>query len=155
MPTTAMSNTFKTDLLNGKHNFAGTSPLTYKMLLIKVGPSGTYDKTLQNVGTPGSGTPSVTNVGTDEASGTGYTTGGFTMAGVSVTLRTDTATVDWSTNPNWTTATISAIASVLYESASGRVVAVFDFGGTVTSTAGTFTITLPAGGASTSVLRLA
>lgn len=155
MPTSAIADSFKTNVLNGKENFAGVSPATYKILLIKVGATGTYDKTLVNVGTPGTGSPSTTNVGTDEASGTGYTTGGVTLAGVSVSLQTDTATVDWGTNPSWTTATISAIAAVIYNSATSNVVAVISFGGTVTSTAGTFTITLPASGASTSMIRLA
>lgn len=154
MPTTAISNGFKTNVLNGKHNFAGTSPLTYKMLLIKAGATGAYDKTLTNVGTPGSGSPSTTNVGTDEASGTGYTSGGVTLAGVSVALFTDTGTVDWTTDPSWTTATISAIAAVIYESATGNVVGVFDFGGTVSSTAGTFTVTLPVAGAATATVRI-
>jgi len=80
MPTTSLSTQFKMDSLNGKVNIAGTSPLTYKMLLVKSGASGTYNNTLTNVGTPGSGTPSATNVGTDETTGTGYTSGGATLA---------------------------------------------------------------------------
>lgn len=152
---TAIADAFKTDVLNGKHNFAGTSPLTYKMLLIKVGATGAYDKTLTNVGTPGTGSPSTSNVGTDEASGAGYTSGGVALAGVAVALYADTSTVDWTTDPSWATATISAIGAVIYESASGRVVATFDFGGTVTSTAGTFTATLPVAAAATALVRLA
>src|SRR5437868_6120570 len=100
MATTALANSFKTEVLNGLHNFAGTSPNTFKMLLIKVSPSGTYDKTLTNVGTPGSGAPSTSNVGTDEVTGTGYTSGGVTLTGVSVALFTDTASVTWTTNPS-------------------------------------------------------
>jgi hypothetical protein len=65
MPTTSLSTQFKMDALNGKVNIAGTSPLTYKMLLIKVGATGTYNNTLTNVGTPGTSAPSTTNVGTD------------------------------------------------------------------------------------------
>lgn len=155
MATTTLTNQFKQDCFNGKVNFAGTSPLTYKMLLIKVSPSGTYDATLSNVGTPGTGTPSTTNVGTDEVTGTGYTPGGFTMTGVTVSLQSGTATVDWSTNPNWTNSSISAVAAVLYESVSKNTVAVFDFGGTITDTAGTFTVNLPPSGASTSAVRFA
>jgi hypothetical protein len=126
------------------------------MLLLKVGASGTYDKNVTNVGTPGSGAPTTANVGTDEASGTGYVSGGFAMAGVVVSLATDTAIVDWTTDPNWTTATISAIGAVLYNSTQGnRVVGCFDFGGTITSTAGTFTVTLPAAAAGTATVRFA
>jgi len=157
MATTCITDKFKTDALNGVHNFAGGSPKTYKFLLIKPAPAGAYDKTLQNVGTPGpgGGTPSVTNVGTDEASGTGYTSGGATMGAATVSLQTDTATVDFSGNPSWTGASFSAVCGVLYESVSKDVVAVFDFGGTITCTSGTFTVTLPASGASTSLVRLA
>lgn len=155
MATTAMANSFKTELLNKLHNFNGTTPDTFKMLLIKVAPSGTYDKTLTNVGTPGTGTPSASNVGTDEASGTGYTTGGFTMTGVAVSSSGDTAYVDWTTDPNWPNASISAVAAVIYNSTQGgRVVCVLDFGGTITSTNGTFTVQLPAAGA-TAVIRIA
>ena len=38
---------------------------------------------------------------------------------------------------------------------AANVIAVFDFGGTVSATAGDFTIQFPAPGASTSILRLA
>jgi len=154
MPTTALSTQFKLDALNGKVNIAGGSPLTYKMLLIKVGATGTYDQTLTNVGTPGTGTPSATNVGTDEASGTGYTTGGATLTAGAVTLFTTTGTATFATPVTWSTATISAICAVVYENGTKDVVGVFDFGGTVTSTAGTYTVNLPATGASTSLIRI-
>jgi hypothetical protein len=155
MPTTSLSTQFKTDALNGKVNVAGTSPLTYKMLLIKSGATGTYNNTLTNVGTPGSGAPSATNVGTDEASGTGYTTGGATLAGGAVTLYSTTGTATFTSPVTWSTATISAICAVVYENSTKDVVGVFDFGGTITSTAGTFTVTLPTPGASTSLVQIA
>lgn len=155
MPTTALSTQFKTDALNGKVNFAGTGPSTYNMLLIKPGYAGVYNNTLTNVGTPGVGTPSTVNVGTDEASGAGYTSGGVAMSGVSVMLYGTTATANWSVNPSWTSATISAVCAVVYNASTGDVVGVFDFGGTVTSTNGTFTVNLPTPGASTSLVQLA
>ncbi len=154
MPTTALSTQFKMDALNGKINIAGTSPLTYKMLLVKSGATGTYDQTLTNVGTPGSGAPTTSNVGTDEVTGTGYTTGGNTLAGGTVTLFTTTGTATFTSPVTWSTATISAICAVVYESVSKDVVGVFDFGGTVSSTSGTFTVTLPTPGAATSLVRI-
>ena len=154
MPTTALSTQFKTDMLNGKVNIAGGSPLTYKMLLIKVGASGTYNNTLTNVGTPGTGTPTTSNVGTDEVSGAGYATGGATLAGGTVTLYSTTGTATFTSPVTWSTATISAICAVVYESVSKDVVGVFDFGGTVSSTAGTFTVTLPTPGAATSLVQV-
>lgn len=154
--TTIMADSFKQELLNHAHNFGGGSPDTFKLLLIKVGATGTYDQHVTNVGTPGTGSPTTANVGTDEVSGTGYTTGGVSLASVTVSLQTDTATVDWGVNPSWANSTISAIGAVLYNSTqSGKVVAVFSFGGTITSTNGTFTVNLPSTGASTSIIRLA
>ena len=154
--TTTICNSFKTEVLNGLHNFNGASANTFKLLLLKVGATGTYDKNVTNVGTPGSGSPTTSNVGTDEASGTGYSSGGFTMTGVAVTLSTDTAIVDWTTDPNWPNASVSAIGAVLYNSTnSNRAVACFDFGGTVTSTGATFTVTLPAAAAATATVRIA
>jgi len=149
--TTAMCNSYKQELFSGTH----TSGNTYKCLLLKVGATGTYGASVTNVGTPGSGSPTTSNVGTDEASGTGYTSGGATLSGFSVTLQGSTAVLDFS-SPSWATSTISAIGAVIYNSTqSGKAVACFDFGGTITSTNGTFTATMPAVGASTSLLRIA
>lgn len=160
MATTTQTDQFKVDLYNGGHNFSTSGGLTYKMLLIKSGATGTYDKTLTNVGTPGSGAPSTSNVGTDEVSGTGYTSGGFTLTNVSASLFTDTAVVTFGANPTWTSATISAIAAVIYTTDStkgtaNRTVAVFDFGGTQSVTNNTFTVNLPTAGASTGLIRSA
>jgi hypothetical protein len=155
MPTTSLSTQFKMDALNGKVNIAGSSPLTYKMLLIKVGATGTYNNTLTNVGTPGTGAPSTTNVGTDEASGAGYSSGGATLAGGAVTLYSTTGTATFTSPVTWSTATISAICAVVYASVSGDVVGVFDFGGTVASTGATFTVNLPTPGAATSLVQVA
>jgi hypothetical protein len=159
LATTTQTNVYKVDCFAGKHNFAAAGGLAYKALLIKVGPSGTYDKTLSNVGTPGSGTPTTANVGTDEASGSGYTTGGFALTNVSAALFTDTAVVTFSANPSWgPTATISATALVIYttdatKGTAGRTVAVFDFGGTQSVTANTLTVTLPTAAAATGLIR--
>lgn len=159
MATTTQTDQFKVDLYNGGHSFSSAGGLTYKALLIKVSPSGAYDKTLANVGTPGSGTPSPTNVGTDEVTGAGYTSGGFTLTNVSAALYADTAVATFSANPSWgPSATISATAMVIYTTdttrgTGGRTVCIFDFGGTQTVTAGTFTVTLPIVSATTGLIR--
>lgn len=159
MGTTAISTAFKTDVLSGAHNFKASGGLTYKALLIKVSPSGTYNNTLTNVGTPGSGSPSATNVGTDEVTGTGYTSGGFTLTNVAPVLSGTTGCVTFSASPSWTTATISATGLVIYTNdatlgTAGRVVGYFDFGGTQTVTAGTFTATLPADTAGNAIIQI-
>lgn len=151
--TTIMPVSAKAAFLAGQHA-AGD---TYKMALVKVGHTGTYDNTTTAVGTPGTGSPTSSNLGTDEASGTGYTTGGFTMAGYTAGSSGTTAWIDWTTDPNWTTATISAVGGIIYNDtdAGKPVVTLHDFGGTVSSTAGTFTVTLPAAAAATAVVRIA
>lgn len=148
-----MVNTAKAKFLAGINLAANT----YKMALVKVGHSGTYDTLVVEAGTPGTGAPTTTNLGTDEASGTGYTTGGFTMAGYTAGATTTTSWISWTTDPNWTTATISAVGCMLYNDtvANKPVISLHDFGGTVTSTAGTFTITLPAAAAATALVRIA
>ncbi len=128
--TTAISNQAKLDFLDGTHATGDV----YKMLLLKPATTGTWDKTAVQVGTPGTNPPSVTNVGTDEASGTGYTTGGVTLSARSSTLTGDVASIDWG-DAVWSSATISASGAVIYNSSkSGKILAVFDFGGTITST---------------------
>ena len=140
----------------------------FKMLLIKVSPTRTFDGTQTNVGTPGTGTPSATNVGTDETSGTGYTSGGTTLTNVSPSLPgnpTTTATISFSPNPSWTSASFSATAGIIYNSSSrlgaataplsGRTVEVLDFGGTQTVSSGTFTVLFPVNDGSNAVLRIA
>ena len=149
--TTAMANSFNLEVLGGTH----VSADVYKIALIKVGASGSYGATQTNVGTPGSGTPSASNLGTDEVTGTGYTSGGATLAGYSATETGGVARLDFTT-PTWPSSTISATGAIIYNSSkSNKVVAVYDFGGTITSTAGTFTATMPAVGDSTSAIRIA
>lgn len=76
--TTCMVNSAKGDFLAGRNLAADT----YKMALIKVGHSGTYDALVTGAGTPGSGAPTTSNLGTDEVAASGtYSAGGFTMAG--------------------------------------------------------------------------
>lgn len=159
MPTTTVTNDFRRALLEGGHNFK-VAGIAYKMLLIKPSPTGTYDQTLLNVGTPGTGSPSTTNVGTDETSGTGYTSGGVGMGtNTAPAISSNVATTTWATNPTWTSASFSAICGVIDTADStigsaGRTVGVFDFGGTQTVSAGTFTVVLPSNTSSTAILRI-
>lgn len=87
---------------------------------------------------------------TNEVVGTGYTAGGATLAGVSVTY--DTATnevrISW-TDPTWPSSTITARTAVIYKSRGGaasadELLAYCTEAGDITSTAGTFTVDLPA-----------
>lgn len=153
--TTCMPFRAKVNFLSGAHAAADA----YKMALVKVGHAGTYNNTFDGVGTPGSGSPTVTNLGTDEVAASGsYAAGGFTMAGYTPGNNgTTEAWIDWTTDPSFTTATISAVGAIIYnDTDSGKpAVSLHDFGGTITSTAGTFTVTLPAAAAGTAVVRIA
>ncbi|MGI8549041.1 MAG: hypothetical protein ACR2M1_17245, partial [Gemmatimonadaceae bacterium] len=87
---------------------------------------------------------------TGEVTGTGYTAGGLTLAGRASGLSTNTAYETW-TSPQWTSATITADTAVIYNSSkANRIVCVLTFAST-SSTNGTFTVNLPAAGATATV----
>lgn len=91
----------------------------------------------------------------DEVVGTGYTAGGNTLTGATVSLTGTTAFVDFA-DTSWTTATITARGALIYNSSkSNKAVAVLDFGSDKTSTAGTFTIQFPANDATNAIVRIA
>lgn len=151
--TTCMVNTAKANFLAGVFLAADT----YKMALVKSGHAGTYDTLVTAAGTPGTGAPTTSNLGTDEVAASGtYSAGGFTMTGYAAGATTTTSWIDWTTDPSFTAATLSAVGCMLYDDtvAGKPVISLHDFGGTVASTAGTFTITLPAAAAATALVRI-
>jgi len=151
-PVTALSNAFKLELLKGNHDFDND---TFRVALIKENPTGTYDAT----------TVAYTDLGSDQASGTGYTSTFDTIStGAEAAIATGYPQMDGTTavmdfdDAVFTNVTVQADGCILYNpnaDSSANVIAVFDFGGTVSATAGDFTIQFPAPGASTSILRLA
>jgi hypothetical protein len=98
---------------------------------------------------------------TNEASGTGYTPGGNTLSGFTSGTGLNSGSVQtawWSwSNTSWTTATFSAASLLIYDSTLGtnNAIEVFDFGGTFTVTAGTFTIVFPTADQNNAILRAA
>jgi hypothetical protein len=91
----------------------------------------------------------------DEVTGTGYTAGGNTLTGATVTLTGTTAFVDFS-DTSWSTATITARGALIYNSSkSNKAVAVLDFGSDKISTGGTFTIQFPVNDATNAIIRIA
>lgn len=87
---------------------------------------------------------------TNEVSGTGYTAGGATLSGVSVTYdsASNQVRIAW-TDPTWSTATITARTAVIYKSRGGassadELLAYCTESGNVSSTAATFTVDLAA-----------
>ena len=143
---------FKIALINGAATF----------------PVFTYDSTFVNVGTPGSGAAGASNLGTDEWSGTGYTSGGQVLANNTTPILGGSAPqiafTTWSVNPSWTTATITSLGCIIYNTAvrmggatafgAGRALGVFSFGGVQSVVGGTFTILLPAAASTTAILRI-
>ena len=145
--TTAMCTSFKSELLGGTHDL---DTHTIKLALIKASPSGTYNAATTNY--------SDVTGNSDEASGTGYLAGGGsdgTLAGAAISTDGTTAIVDF-TDAVFSTVTVSADGCIIYNSsASGKAIAVIDFGGTKTSTNGNFTVQFPAADASNAIIRIA
>ena len=88
---------------------------------------------------------------TDEVVATGYTAGGETMTGITVSTSGYTAYVGFA-NVSWTAA-LTARCALIYNSTQGnKSVAVLDFGSDKTSTI-TFLITMPANTSTTALIR--
>ena len=134
--TAAITDQFKQDILNGVHQPGDT----YKIAL--------YVKA--NNTTAGAATTTYTTTG-ELATAGGYTQGGISLTGFTVGLSGDTAYIDWSTDPSWTSASFTADGAMIYNSSrSNKVLCVLSFGST-TATSGTFTVQLPAPGASATI----
>jgi len=141
--TTAMCNSFKQELLGGVHDLDTD---TLKVALIKDSPTGTY----------GAATTNYSDItgNTDEAVGTNYTAGGQNLDSPVITLSGNTAFVDFA-DEVFSDLTISADGCIIYNASQGnKAIAVFDFGGTVTSTSGDFTLVFPTADASNAVIRI-
>jgi len=142
--TTAICKSFKEELLGGVHDLDTD---TLKVALIKDTPTGTYDTNTANY-------TDVTG-NSDEAVGTGYTAGGQDLDSVTISLDGTTAIIDIA-DETFSTVTVSADGCIIYNSSQGnKAIAVFDFGGTKSSTNGDFTIVFPTPDASNAILRLA
>jgi hypothetical protein len=86
---------------------------------------------------------------------TSYTSGGATLTSVTPTTSGTTALCDFA-DLTFGTATVTARGCMIYnDTQSDKAVAVIDFGGDKTSTAGNFTIVFPAANATAAIIRLA
>jgi hypothetical protein len=137
--TQAMCNSFKTELLGGTHDLdTDTIKIALYTSSATLGASTTAYST------------------TNEVTGsTGYTAGGNTLSGASITLSGSTAIVDF-TDTTWSSATITARGALIYNSSkSDKAIAVLDFGSDKSSTNGDFTVVFPAADASNAIIRIA
>jgi hypothetical protein len=142
--TTAMCTSFKEELLGGTHDLDTD---VIKLALIKDSPSGTY----------GAATTNYSDVtgNSDEASGTNYSAGGQALDGATISTSGTTAFVDF-TDEVFDDVSVAADGCIIYNSSkSNKAIAVIDFGGTVSATAGDLTIEFPAADASNAVIRIA
>ena len=80
-----------------------------------------------------------------EVTGAGYSAGGATLSGFTVSLSGDTAELIFS-NASWAASTITADTALIYNSSkSNKALCVLTFA-SASSISGTFTVNLPGGG---------
>lgn len=90
----------------------------------------------------------------NEVVGSGYTAGGKTLTGVSITAGTNGTVYVSFDNVVWPAASFTTRGALLYNSTQGNAsIAVLDFGADKTCTNQTFTVTMPANTVSTALLR--
>tara|TARA_R110000787_G_scaffold43510_2_gene106683 strand:+ start:3460 stop:3888 length:429 start_codon:yes stop_codon:yes gene_type:complete len=139
--TQAMCTSFKVELMTGTHNFTASSGNSFKLALY------TSSATMSAATTAYSST--------NEASGTNYTAGGAALTNITPVSSGTTALADFA-DLTFSNATITARGCLIYnDTNSDKAVAVLDFGGDKTSTAGDFTIQFPAADASNAIIRIA
>jgi len=141
--TSAICNSFKTEILKAEHNFTASTGNTFNIALF------TSSATL------GAGTTAYAATGMNEM-GTGYDAGGKALTSVTPTLDSTTACCDFD-DISWTSATFTANACLIYnDTASGDpAVCAVAFGGDKSVSSGTFTIQFPAKAATTAIVRIA
>jgi len=139
--TSAICSSFKQEVLVGTHNFTATSGNSFKLALY------TSSATL------GAATTAFTTTG--QASGTNYTSGGNALTSVTPVLSGTTAVCDFA-DLTFGTATVTARGCMIFnDTQSDKAVAIIDFGGDKTSTAGNFTVVFPSPTATGAIIRLA
>jgi hypothetical protein len=140
--TQAVANTFKPELMQALHNFTLTTGNVFKIAMY------TSSATL------GAGTTVYSS--SNEVTGTAYVAGGNTLTNVTPTLATNTGITDFA-DTTWSTSTITnARGALIYNSTNGnRAVVVLDFGADKSSSAGDFTIQMPAPTDTTAIIRIA
>ena len=140
--TSAICNSFKTEILTGTHNFTASSGNTFNLALYT--SSATLNKSTTAYTT------------SNEVSGTGYTAKGNALTSVTPALSTDTAVCDFA-DTSFTSASFTARGCLIFnDSASGDpAVCAIDFGSDKTVTSGTFTIQFPAADATNAIIRIA
>jgi hypothetical protein len=139
--TTGVNNQFKSEVMLAEHNLQSN---TLKVILVS---------SSQNVSAGGPNT--YASVTSQLANGNGYTTGGETLATVSVSTVDSSGVVDFA-DVSWSGATFSANGCIVYNDShsSKSIIAVYDFGGEKSATNGEFKLVVPAATSASAVIRL-
>lgn len=134
---------FKVELMRAVHNFTNGTGNTFKLALYDNTPSFT------------AATTAYTTSGEVAASGS-YSAGGGALTNVTPTSSGTTALTDFA-DLSFTSATITAFGALIYNdtAAGDPTVCVLDFGGSKSSTNGTFTIIFPTANATDAIIRIA
>jgi hypothetical protein len=138
-----MCTSFKVELMTAVHDFTASTGDTFKLAL--------YDNSASFT----AATTAYTSSNEVSASGS-YSAGGGTLTNVTPTSSGTTAFTDFA-DLSFTSATITAFGAMIYNdtAAGDPSVCILDFGGSKTSTAGTFTIIFPTADASNAIIRIA
>jgi len=136
----AMCTSFKVELMKGTHNLSNGGN-SFKLALYTSSAS--------------LGATTTAYTSSNEASGTNYTATGAALTNVTPVASGTTAIADFA-DLTFSNVTITARGCLIYnDTNSDKSVAVLDFGGDKTSTAGDFTIQFPAADASNAIIRIA
>ncbi len=144
----AMCTSFKVEILNGIHAFGttvargGTGADTFNLALYTSSAS------------LGATTTAYTASG--ETSGTGYTAKGQALTVSAVPTSTGTTAFLDFADETFSTASITARGAMIFNTTqSDKAVAILDFGGDKTSTAGDFSVVFPTPDATNAIIRIA
>jgi len=143
--TSAICNSFKTEILKAVHNFTATTGNDFNIALY------TSSATLSASTTAYSTSNEITN-----SSGSAYQPKGKVLTSVTPALDSTTAVCDFA-DVSWTSASFTANGCLIFnDTATGDpAVCAVAFGGDKTVSSGTFTIQFPAAAATTAIVRIA
>jgi len=143
-----MCTSFKQQILQGAHDFTLSTGDVFKIALYNNSASFTAATTAYTA------TNEVANSGT-------YSAGGGTLTNITPSTSGTTAFTDFA-DISFTSATITAFGALIYNTTptsglglTNPTVCVLDFGGSKTSTSGTFTIVFPTNDATNAIIRIA
>jgi len=143
--TSAISNSFKVEILKGIHDFT-----------VSGGGGDTFNLALYTSSATLSKSTTAYTTSYEVATASGYTAKGKALTSVTPVLSSDTAVCDFA-NVSWTSASFTSRGCLIFnDTVSGDPSCCsIDFGGDKTVTSGTFTIEFPAATAGNAIIGIA